>query len=349
MLSKTIKAILGTSLLAFALILTSCTQKELPEVITNAATDISISGATLNASISNNGGSDIQFRGLVWGTNENITLSSNLGFSDNGTGDGDYSYDITGLQPANVYYFRAYATNEIGTAYGEVLSFTTLSEPWNGVPCPDCETITDVDGNLYRTVQVGEQCWMAENLKTTKYNDNTIIQVVVDNNEWKDLAAGACCVYGNEVSYKDDYGMLYNYYAIESGKLCPEGWHVATDNEWKTLEGFADSEIEMNDAVWNSDGWRGSDAGKKLKTTDVWYSGTDEQGTDNFGFGAVPAGQRNADNGVFERINEWGLWWSAKNDNEPNVYRRHMSNHEDNIARFPSNPVSGYSVRCVKN
>jgi len=329
--------------------MTSCTEKELPEVETNAVTNIDISEATFNASIKNDGGTDIIIKGFVWGLEENITLSSNMGFSENGAGSNNYSHELTNLETETAYYVKAYATNEIGTAYGDAISFTTLPEPWNGEPCPDCETITDADGNLYRTVQMGNQCWLAENLKTTKYNDNETIQVVVDNNEWKNLNTGACCVYNNEASNKDDYGMLYNNYAVETGKLCPEGWHVATDNEWKTLEGFADSQYGIDDEVWHNEGWRGSDTGRKLKTSDVWYSGTDEQGTDNFGFGAFPAGQRNADNGAFERINEWGLWWAAKEQGETNVYRRHMSNHEDNIARFPSNPVSGYAVRCVKD
>ncbi|MDD3741485.1 MAG: fibrobacter succinogenes major paralogous domain-containing protein [Bacteroidales bacterium] len=327
----------------------SCKKDVIPSLTTGAVSNITENSATFSANISDDGGSDISIRGFVWHTSANPSIESNLGFSENGTESGDFTYNIENLDDETTYFVRAYATNELGTAYGNEVSFTTNERPWNGTPCTDCETVTDIDGNVYRTASIGAQCWLVENLRTTKYNDGNQIPIITDNIEWKNSTSGAMCYYDNESDNEEDYGILYNFYAVETDKLCPEGWHVATDNEWKEMEGYVDSEYGIGNSVWDSEGWRGIDAGIKLKTNYDWLCSPDETGTDDFGFSGLPAGLREGSNGEFQRINEWGLWWSDKNADEINVYRRYLGSHENNIARFPSNPANGHSVRCIKN
>ena len=125
-----------------------------------------------------------------------------------------------------LYYVRAYATNESGTGYGNEISFVS-------------GTVTDVDENIYHIVSIGNQIWMVENLKTTKYNDGSTIPHVTDSTLWEQLTSPAYCWFDNhEMDNKDTYGALYNYYAVETEKLCPKGWHVQTDYEWLVLTEF---------------------------------------------------------------------------------------------------------------
>lgn len=126
-----------------------------------------------------------------------------------------------------------------------------------GITCVGCQVehaeLTDIDGNEYHTIEIDTIVWMAENLKTTRYNDGTTIPHVTDPVEWAGLDTPALCFYGNEDYYnKNIYGGLYNWYAVNSGKLCPSGWHVPTDDEWNALTGFLGGE---------------SVAGSKLKDT----------------------------------------------------------------------------------
>jgi uncharacterized protein (TIGR02145 family) len=325
-------------------ITTSCKKDQSPILDAGSVSKIYGTSATLSGNISDEGSDQVTLRGFVWSTTENPSLETNLGKLECGSGSGSFIGVLTNLSPATTYYVKSFATNDVGTSYGNQSSFKTLGEA-----CPGLSQVSDIEGNIYNTICIANKCWMAENLKTTKYNDNTDIPNVTINSEWKVQTEGAYSVYNNEESNKDIYGALYNYYAVETGKLCPSGWHVPTDNEWKELEGTVDSEYSVGNVVWDNEAWRGSDSGKNLKTPDIWLSSESQQGLDTYGFSALPGGCREVETGEFQRIEEWGLWWSDKNDTETNVFRRYLGNQNDNIARFPSAPESGYSVRCVKD
>ena len=128
----------------------------------------------------------------------------------------------------------------------------------------ETNTIIDIDGNIYRTALIGDHWWMTENLKSTRYNDGQAIPCVKDQPDWLRLNTAAYCYYQNSESYADTFGLMYNWYAVNSGKLCPTGWRVPTDNEWKQLEGFADTKFGIGDTIWNKMGLRGFDAGIRL-------------------------------------------------------------------------------------
>ncbi len=150
---------------------------------------------------------------------------------------------MTGLIPGTKYYVRAYAKNSAWTVYGEEVIFNTK--------------VADVEGNLYSTVTIGTQVWMAENLRTTKLNDNTPIPNVTGDTDWINLSTPAYCWLRNEIQYKDVYGALYNWYTVSTGNLCPTGWHVPTDEEYKILElslGMGSDQVDLTGVEGNRPG-----------------------------------------------------------------------------------------------
>ena len=163
-------------------------------------------------------------------------------------------------------------------------------------------SITDADGNVYTSVTIGTQEWMAENLRTTKYSDGTSITNVTVNTEWYNLSTGAWSFYNNDNQYDTIYGKLYNWHAVNTSKLCPRGWHVPTDAEWTVLTDYL--------AV---DGHSGSEA-TALKATSGWGSGN---GTDDYGWSGLPGGFRSSKG--FSYIVGDGRWWSSSENNTSNT------------------------------
>lgn len=203
------------------------------------------------------------------------------------------------------------------------------------------------NGYTYKAVKIGNQWWMAENLRTITYNDGTAIPNVKGNSKWSKLKIGALCDYNNEPTNGDKYGKLYNWYAIGTGKLAPPGWHVPSDGEWKTLEMFLG--IQQGDAdAWL---WRGSaeNAGGKLKETGTkHWSSPNEGATNESGFKALAGGGRSYD-GTFYSISSYGYFWSSSEYNEESAYDRELFYSGTGVLRYDSHKVSGYSVRCVQD
>lgn len=196
--------------------------------------------------------------------------------------------------------------------------------------------IADIDGNTYNTIWIGSQKWMAENLKTTKYNDISSIPNILNNSEWGELSTGAYCWYNNDhASYAHIYGALYNWFAIESGKLCPSGWHVPSDAEWTILTDYLGG-IEI--------------AGGKLKETGTMHWKEPNTGaTNEAGFSALPGGHR-LPIGQFNNICSNGFWWSATEDDSTyGAIDRVMGYYYNQVYRSSSYKQWGYSVRCLSD
>jgi uncharacterized protein (TIGR02145 family) len=206
-------------------------------------------------------------------------------------------------------------------------------------------TLTDVEGHTYPTTVIGKYEWMSENLKTTLYNDGTKILHVQDNASWPQLKNGAFCWPGNNEISAGKYGALYNWYAVNSGKLCPTGWHVPSDEEWKNLEGVADSLHHTGDPVWNEQMGRGYNAGKRLKATSGWKA--EGNGTDEFGFSALPSGERTSI-GRFFLSGSSTFWWSSTRQGDSLAWYRSIVSFDDNILRNTHPQKIGFSVRCIK-
>lgn len=197
----------------------------------------------------------------------------------------------------------------------------------------DIKKLTDIEGNVYKTVTIDTIVWMAENLKTTKFNDGSMIPHVTDPDEWAGLNSPAYCYYGNEDYYnKNIYGGLYNWYAVNSGKLCPTGWHISTDAEWNSLTEFLGGE---------------SVAGSKLKDTVIVWESPYEDATNEVGFAALPAGGRDLEGYFYDRGFS-GLWWTSEQFYSSSAIYR-MIHYDASLQRNFINKSSGMSVRCVKD
>jgi uncharacterized protein (TIGR02145 family) len=196
-------------------------------------------------------------------------------------------------------------------------------------------TMTDQDGNVYKTITIGTQTWMVENLKTTKCNDGTAIPNVTDGTAWPVLTTPAYCWYNNDTATnKVTYGALYNWYVVNTSKLCPTGWHVPTDAEWSTLTTYLGG---------------GSVAGGKLKETGTTHWNYPNNGADNSsGFTALPGGIRNG-NGTFDLIGYYGSWWSSSEVNKTRAWHRYVGYTDRFVSRTVNDSCEGLSVRCLRD
>ena len=212
----------------------------------------------------------------------------------------------------------------------------TVNDVIIGKPGPN---ITDSEGNSYKTVTIGKQTWMAENLKVSKYSDGTTIPSVTDNIQWAQLSTAAWAYYNNDATNNAKYGKLYNWYAVSkttngNKNVCPSGWHVPTDTEWVVLTDYLGGE---------------NVAGGKMKEVDTinWVS-PNTDATNTSLFTALPGGVRFF-NGGYGNIGSLGFWWSSTDYNS-NTWSRRLKN-SDGV--FDSSNVSkktdGLSVRCLKD
>ncbi|RQO29787.1 hypothetical protein DBR32_14480 [Taibaiella sp. KBW10] len=197
----------------------------------------------------------------------------------------------------------------------------------------DPVTVTDVDGNVYTTVRIGTQLWMTENLRTTRYKDGTAIPTGLSNTSWGDASAGAFAIYAENNAHNTTYGKLYNWYAVNTGKLAPEGWHVPSRAEWETL-------------VSNLGG--SSVAGGKLKAISSLWNAPNLGASNSSGFAALPSGYKGTSGG-YELMGESAYWWasSARNASQADYLRV-----DDDLAGAAINGATkqfGYAVRCIKD
>lgn len=318
---------------------TTLYQPMVPTVTTAAVTEITYNSATSGGNVTEAGDGDVTERGVVWATFENPTLENNEGLTSDGEGLGEFVSHLSGLDEESQYYVRSYATNEVGTAYGSQEEFETELFV--------CGTslLTDIDGNTYNTVLVGDQCWTKENLATTQYSNGISIDYPgTDNEAWANNTAGAYAWYDNDITWKDSYGALYNWYAATNmNGLCPEGWHVPDDDDWTTIVDYlGGNEI----------------AGGKMKSTRTepdahprWDS-PNTGATNESNWSGLPGGVRiwNGNFGSSWSMGDTGAWWTTTATppsfpNPPTIYSS-WSGLEFN---YDMNFTEGISIRCIKD
>ncbi len=202
----------------------------------------------------------------------------------------------------------------------------------------DAQTIvTDIDGNTYNTVTIGTQVWMVENLKTTHYRNGDAIPNITDTVKWSDTLVGAYCNFFNIPSYADTYGRLYNWYAVDDSRgLAPTGWHIPTEAELKILTDYLGGE---------------SVAGGKLKETGITHWDSPNKGaTNQFGFTALPGGQRDS-NGYFffDEVGYFGIWWSSTVVDQYTARNLTMNYSEESAIIGADMKGDGWSVRCISD
>jgi uncharacterized protein (TIGR02145 family) len=321
------------TIVGIVLILTIGCKKDkdqVPVVTTSVMSNINQTSASCGGYVTSDGGASVTERGICWSISTTPTIADNK--TTDGTGTGSYTSTISSLNPHTIYYLRAYATNSVGTGYGDIISFTT----WN---CPiifntslSYDSISDIENNVYKTITIGTQTWMAENLRVTKYKDGTDIPLVTNT----ELVPTTPCYFwfdNDPVTYKDTYGALYNWYTVSTDNLCPIGWHVPSDSEWTTLTNYLGG---------------ANSSGGKLKEigTSHWLS-PNTGATNEVGFTAVPGGFRV---GSFWSVDSWGDWWSSTEINSDNAVSREMGFNISSIDSIGDGLKStGLSVRCVKD
>lgn len=205
--------------------------------------------------------------------------------------------------------------------------------------------IKDIDGNVYKTVVIGKYKWMVENLKTTKFNNGMEIPFVTGNSNWSELNNAAYCWYDDDKGNSVIYGALYNFFAVNTGKLCPKGWRVPSDEEWKYLEGYVDSLYKIGDPIWDESRIRGYNAGIRLKSKSGWKLGGN--GMDEFGFSALPGGERLTS--FNNSKGSCGFWWTSSEFDQSSAWYRCIIYSLSEMSRGPHPKKMGFSVRCLKN
>jgi len=324
-------AIFFPIVLIFLMLPLGCTKQESGAEISDevSITLISVNSASVTGKITNPG-DGISDYGHCYATSSNPTYAGSKTSFGISYRTRSYSSDITGLSPNTLYYVRAYLKSGNDLKYSSEVSFTTNS-PGN--------TVIDLEGNIYNTVTIGTQTWLAENLKSTKYNDGTEIPNVTDSITWSALSTGAYCDYDNNPSNSDTYGRLYNWFAAASTNtrnICPTGWHVPSDAEWKTLTDYLGGETI---------------AGGKLKEsgTTHWYS-PNYAANNLTGFTALPGGSRSYDGAFGVSIGDSGFWWSSiERNNDSFAWLRRMDSNFSFVLRTNLYLTYGFSVRCVKD
>lgn len=305
-----------------------------PVLTTNVISAITTTSAISGGNISSDGGATIIERGVCWSTSSMPTTTNSK--TTDGSGTGTFVSSLSGLASGTLYYVRAYATNTNGTAYGNQLQFTTSGPIFN--PNLTYGTVNDIDGNSYKTIQIGTQTWMAENLKTTKYRDNIFIPLITNPFAWSSSITPAYCWYNNDAeTYKDIYGALYNWYTVNTGKLCPTGWHVPNNEEWLVLETFIG-------------GFVGASIKLKEKGTAHWYEPNDA--TNETGFTALPAGRNSViygSYGSFSGRNTEAYFWSSSVDDTNYGSVKTIVSRDNNFGSQNDPKFYGHSVRCVKD
>lgn len=199
-------------------------------------------------------------------------------------------------------------------------------------------TMTDQDGNIYKTIHINGQTWMAENLRTTKYRNGDMVPQIMDNSIWSSVSEGAFCNYENteNIDTIATYGRLYNWYTVsDSRNLAPEGWHVATNSEWELLTLL----LGGNDI-----------AGSKLKEIgdSHWYA-TDESVTNESGLTIMPSGTRDPSKGTFCCMGTYGFYWSGTQADDSYAWTMKLYRTPYHSERMPSHMNYGYAIRCVKD
>ena len=197
------------------------------------------------------------------------------------------------------------------------------------------EGATDIDGNAYQSVIIGTQEWMSENLRTTKYSDGNAIPNVTGTSEWKNLSTGAWCNYHNSSTNDATYGKLYNWYAVETGKLCPTGWHVPTDAEWTDLTNYLTANGHPGEVLKSTSGWND-------------YNGQSGNGTDIYGWNGLPGGSR-FNHGIFFDNGDFGYWFSSTDFNTQYAWFHLLEYSYNDIYSDYWNKNYGFSVRCLRD
>ena len=307
------------------------TSVSVPVLSTDVVTAILTNSAKSGGTVTSDGGAPVTQRGVCWSRTPSPLVSGM--HTVDGSGTGSYTSTMTGLDTNSLYYVRAYATNSQGTAYGNTLSFITLKLVVYGFA-------TDVDGNKYPVVKIGQQYWLQKNLRVDHYRNGDAIPRVTGDDPWKVLATGAYCDYDNQSANDTTYGNLYNWHALgDSRGLCPSGWHVPAGSEWKILADFLGGNTLAGGALKST--------GTIEQSSGLWYV-PNTGATNSSGFTALPGGYR-INYGTFYSLGNVAYFWSASDTATVNAWNYILDANNGELSRIFSLKTNGFSIRCCRD
>lgn len=333
--------------------ISGCKKNEPEKILAITTEDVELYASgiyTFKGTIVSIGKENIDEHGFYWSRSTNPEKDGTLIQLGPKNFTGSFSSLVYDILDGTTYYIKAFAVANSICYYGDEKSFTT--------PDTIIHPIIDIDNNIYYPVIIGDQMWMSGNLKTTHYPDGSIIQRVEDQLAWFNMPwyNNVYCWYDNYSALAAAYGNLYTWPAavkinsqndIPTGivqGVCPDGWHLPSDDEWKQLEMF----LGMSQAEADGENWRGNDEGGKMK-----YEGSppweipNTGATDESGFMALPAGLRNG-GGYFKNIGKSTRYWSSSITGDF-VWIRQLDYNSSRIFRGINGVYEGNSVRCIKD
>jgi uncharacterized protein (TIGR02145 family) len=333
--------------------LNGCRKPETENILSITTDDIEIFSEgiyTFNGTIVSIGNEEISEHGFCWSESVNPEADGNLIKLGSRNSTGSFSIKVDDVLPGTTYYVKAFAGTNSNTLYGDLKSFTT----------PDTFKllIIDIDHNIYYTVKIGNQIWMSDNLKATRYSDGSTIPRVEERQDWFNfsLYTRAYCWYDNYGAVGATYGALYTWPAamniysgndIKPGKVqgvCPDGWHLPDDSEWKQLEIF----LGMSQAEADGENWRGENEGGAMKHSGTQYwTSPNTSSTNSSGFNSLPAGWRDGA-GYFRNFGTSARFWTSSKRGDY-AWVRQLDYNSSQIFRGTLGLYEGISVRCIKD
>ncbi len=221
-----------------------------------------------------------------------------------------------------------------------------------GLHCPGIPTIADVDGNIYNTVLIGNQCWIKENLKTSRFRNGQQIDYPITDQTWQENTAGAYTWYENDISWKQIYGALYNWHAINNPNgLCPEGWHVPSDDEWTQLTDFVEADFSSIGQKLKSCRQVNSISAGACSTSEHprWDEHPFQYGTDDYHLSLLPGAWRGPDGDFDLLVGSNGVFWTSTSQNAQEAWLRQFNYNNGFVIQNFLEKAFGFSVRCIKD
>lgn len=314
---------------------TSCNKNEIiePESIKIELKDLKLikaneTSAKLEAVVSNSNGYEFGVALSKYNFSKKDFIDSCTFYKVENNQTDTVKLEISNLLPSTTYYCELYYKIEDNYTFNKSVEFKTREKVYIVF-----DTIYDIDQNIYNTITIGEQTWMAQNLRTTTYNDGEPINNLITDDKWYQDSVGGYCWYENNIDYKNTIGALYNGYNIETNKLCPTGWHIPSDDDW----------FELVDYL-NNHGFENYHA-EALKTEYGWINNSN--GVNHYGFSALPSGYRNEIGGSHD-INSFAGYWSSDKNHLSQHYVRKL-NTNNTLQPWIANRNVGMAVRCIKD
>lgn len=315
-------------LVIFTMILSSAMAQttKVPTLTTNEATVITHYSLFTGGVITDNGGGGITSKGICWSSTKQMPLITDSKITSNSSGNNFQLY-IKCLEPNTTYFIRAYATNKAGTAYGNTITVTTLSEA-DG-------TVSDIEGNVYKTVKIGQQTWFAQNLRTSHYNNGEQIPTTDKEIHEEENPKYQWSANGDE-TLVEKYGRLYTWYVVTDNRnVCPCGWHVPAQEEWAELIKYLGGDVEQIGANLKDSGTKNWDAPNK-------------GATNSSGFTAIPSGARDYTS-AFVWFGKSASFWTSTGNDIDDAYFYSLDHLNTKLVEDVYSRKAGHAVRCIKD